>query len=208
MWKLAVVELRPWTNSGLGPLFETVARTNAAGSNRAWLLLVGSLVVDRLPALRGAVQCSSYHLVVQGSGGILLGDRPRGRPQPVGRRIRRVTAETRRELLPIGQFNDDAFQAFVVELFASHVLHTDAPGDPFISHELTAKNSNRTAAPRPRHHVGGDKQRLAALRLCRCRHPESWKQSQETRSRDRHLSLFSSSRCYSTAECHSMREPN
>src|SRR6202035_103924 len=96
---------------------------------------------------------------------MVRGDRPGGRPKMVGRGLRRMAAEMRLELLPVGQFDDEALESFVVEFRAGRVLNADAPGDLFLAHEPIAKDAARAASPRSPYHVGRDKQRLGALRL-------------------------------------------
>ena len=138
--------------------------------------------VGRLPALGGSIHRGGYNLIVEASSRIVLGDQPGGRPEVVCRLLWRVTAITCRELLSIGQLDNEALEALVVQLFARPVLHTNAPGNDFLSHELTAENADRTASHGPRHHVGGDKQRPASLRLGGRHHAEADEQRQSKRS--------------------------
>jgi hypothetical protein len=66
-------------------------------------------------------------------------------------------AEMRLELLPVGQFDDEALEVLVVEFLAGRVLHADSPGDLLPSHEPIAENAARAASSGSPHHVGRDK---------------------------------------------------
>ena len=98
-----------------------------------------------------------------------------------------MAAKTCRKFLPVGQFDNEALQALVVQLFAGRVLHADAPGDGFLPRELAAEDADRTASSRPRHHIGSDKQRLPTLCLGERRHAASQEHRQRDRFPNRHL---------------------
>ena len=76
-----------------------------------------------------------------------------------------VALKMRLDFLSVGQFNDDALEALVVELRAGGILHADAPGNPFLPHEPAGEDASRAASASVPHHIGGDEQRLAVLRL-------------------------------------------
>jgi hypothetical protein len=68
----------------------------------------------------------------------------------VGRGLRRMAAEMRLELLPVGQFDDEALESFVVEFRAGRVLNADAPGDRFLAQNRLLRTQPGPLPPGPR----------------------------------------------------------
>src|SRR4051794_11911821 len=89
-----------------------------------------------------------------------------------------VPFKMRLELLPIGQFNNETFEALIVKLLACRILDANAPSHFLLSHEPAVEHATRPAASRPPHHVGSDEQRLPALRFGERRRYENHRQKE------------------------------
>src|SRR5262249_60708602 len=73
---------------------------------------------------------------------MVRGDDPLRRPKVVGGgTARRVRTELGRELLAVGQFDDDALELLVVHRLSARVEHANAPGDRLLALELIGQHA-------------------------------------------------------------------
>src|SRR6476620_11304301 len=124
------------------------------------------LGLERLPSLRLAVAAGRDDLVAQRPARVARRDRPHRGPEMVERRTlrwRRMAIELGVELLSVGQFDNYALEALVVERLAGRVEHADTPDHLLKPLELVAKHAERPgrALLRAAHQVAFHEQLLA-----------------------------------------------
>src|SRR3954447_3904484 len=104
------------------------------------------LGLERLPSLRLAIAAGRDDLVAQRPARVARRDRPHRGPEMVERRTlrwRRMAVELGVELLSVGQFDDNALEALVVERLAGRVEHADTPDYLLQPLELVAEPAER-----------------------------------------------------------------
>src|SRR6188472_2522955 len=104
------------------------------------------LGLERLPGLRLVVLAGCDDFVAQRSARVARRDGPHRGPEMVERRTlrgRRVAIELGVELLSVGQFDNHALEALVVERLPGRVEHADAPDHLLQPLELVAEHAER-----------------------------------------------------------------
>src|SRR3954467_14446290 len=124
------------------------------------------LGLERLPSLRLGVAAGRDDLVAQRPARVAGWYRPHRGPEMVERRTlrwRRMAIELGVELLSVGQLDDHALEALVIERLAGRVEHADTPDHLLQPLELVAEHAKRPgcALLRAAHQITFHEQLLA-----------------------------------------------